>query len=76
MASQHKEKLRGIRGIDDKLWADFNTAANAVGKDRSALCRQFIEWFTDRPGAVRPDRPVPAEPNAAGETATCEEQSE
>ncbi|MFE5873015.1 hypothetical protein ACFQ6V_30790 [Streptomyces roseifaciens] len=67
MANQHKEKLRGVRGVSDQLWSDFDAAASAVGADRSALCRQFIEWFTGRPGAELPQRPPVCPELAAGE---------
>ncbi len=61
MANQHSKKLRGIRQIDDDLWAELDTAAKAVGEDRSALTRQFYEWFVGRPGAQLPERPPPTE---------------
>lgn len=76
MANQHKEKLRGVRGIDDGLWADFEAAAGAIGKDRSAVCRQFIEWFAGRPGATLPDRPVSVGPITSSRAATSEERDQ
>lgn len=57
MANQHSKKLRGLRQIDDDLWADMETAAKATDTDRSAITRQFYEWFTHRPGATLPQRP-------------------
>lgn len=57
MANMHREKLRGLRGIDDQLWADFEAAATKAGADRSGICRQFIEWFVSRPDATLPGRP-------------------
>ncbi|MDF3290740.1 hypothetical protein [Streptomyces silvisoli] len=57
MASQHKHKQRVVRGIDDQLVEDFDTAAKATGSDRSAITRQLWEWFVRRPGATLPDRP-------------------
>ncbi len=59
MANQHKEKLRGARGIDDQLWNEFDTTAKQVDSDRSALLRAFIEWHVRRPGAELPHRPEP-----------------
>ena len=57
MANQHKEKLRGVRGIDDQLWDDFDASASQQESDRSALLRRFIEWHVRRPGAELPERP-------------------
>ncbi|MCX4752917.1 hypothetical protein [Kitasatospora purpeofusca] len=58
MANQHKHPVRGLRGIDDDLWADFATATANAESDRSAEVRQFIEWYVHRPGAQRPERPA------------------
>lgn len=57
MANQHKEKLRGIRGVDDALWNDLDHAAQAVRGDRSKVTKQLWEWFVGRPGAELPKRP-------------------
>lgn len=57
MANQHKEKLRGVRNVGDQLWADFETAAAALGSDRSAELRRYMEWCVGRPGAEEPRRP-------------------
>lgn len=65
MANQHKEKLRGIRGVDDVLWKDFDGAARASGSDRSAVTRQLWEWFVRRPGAELPERPAISEEKTA-----------
>lgn len=61
MANQHKEKLRGVRGISDQLWKDFETATSQTGNDRSAEIRRYIEWYCHRPGAEPPQRPEPPE---------------
>jgi len=61
MVNQHKEKLRGIRGVTDALWADLDRAAKATGRDRSGLTRELWEWFVGRPGAGLPERPVSSE---------------
>lgn len=61
MANQHREKLRGVRGVDDHLWADFEKAATALGSDRSAEIRRYIEWVVRRSGAEEPRRPDASE---------------
>ncbi|MFI1889829.1 hypothetical protein [Streptomyces jumonjinensis] len=58
MANQHKEKLRGIRGINDDLWADLDRTAKAAGHDRSSLTRELWQWYVGRPGAKLPERPA------------------
>lgn len=60
MANQHKEKLRGVRGIDDQLWKDFETATARKDTDRSAELRRYIEWYVGRPDTGFPERPEPA----------------
>lgn len=57
MASQHKHKQRVIRGADDQLWEDLDTAAQASGSDRSAVTRQLWEWYVGRADAKFPERP-------------------
>lgn len=57
MANVHKHKQRVLRGIDDALAADFDTATRAAGSDRSNITRQFWEWYIERPGAELPERP-------------------
>jgi hypothetical protein len=64
MANQHRQKLRGIRGIDDQLWSDFEQAAARLGTDRSDILRRYIEWVVGRPGAQLPDRPEAPGPSA------------
>ena len=65
MANQHKEKLRGIRGVDDALWTDLDHAAKAAASDRSKVTRELWEWFVGRPGAVLPERPLLEEEKSA-----------
>ncbi|MFK0045557.1 hypothetical protein ACIQU4_15790 [Streptomyces sp. NPDC090741] len=60
MANQHKEKLRGLRGVDDELWQDFAAAAGRADSDRSAELRRFIEWYVGRPGVEQPTKPPAA----------------
>lgn len=60
MANQHKEKLRGIRGVDQQLWDDFEAATRRADSDRSAELRQFMEWYVGRPSARQPIRPPAA----------------
>ena len=60
MANQHKHPVRGLRGIDDQLWRDFEAAVQQAGSDRSAELRQFMEWYVGRPSAKQPIRPPAA----------------
>lgn len=57
MANAHKHKQRVIRGADDQLWEDLDTATKQAGIDRSAVTRQLWEWYVQRPGAQLPKRP-------------------
>lgn len=57
MANAHKHKQRVLRGIDDDLAAQFDAATRTAGSDRSAVTRQFWEWYVGRPGAELPVRP-------------------
>jgi len=59
MANVHKHKQRVVRGIDDDLTEEFDAAAKRSGADRSAITRQFWEWYVSRPGAELPKRPPP-----------------
>ncbi|WP_328536424.1 hypothetical protein [Streptomyces sp. NBC_00344] len=60
MANQHKHPVRGLRGIDDELWRDFDTATMTAGSDRSAVLRRFMEYYVRRAGATLPERPPAA----------------
>jgi hypothetical protein len=62
MPNQHSKKLRGLRNISDELWAEAETAAKALGSDRSAVTRAFYEWLVGHPGAQLPERPEPQRP--------------
>ena len=53
---RHKHKQRVIRGADDQLWEDLDTATKAAGTDRSAITRQLWEWYVQRPGTQLPKR--------------------
>jgi hypothetical protein len=59
MANMHKHPVRGLRGIDDDLWREFETAAADLDSDRSAELRRYMEWCVRRPGAEEPRRPKP-----------------
>lgn len=59
MANAHKHKQRVLRGIDDDLAAEFDTATRTAGSDRSNITRQLWEWYVGRPGAELPERPSP-----------------
>lgn len=61
MANQHRNKLRGVRNVDDDLWADFGDAVARNDSDRSAELRRFMEWYVRRPSAEHPRRPAPSE---------------
>ncbi|WP_435279314.1 hypothetical protein [Streptomyces sp. 1222.5] len=58
MANAHKHRQRVIRGADDQLWEDLDAATQTAGTDRSAVTRQFWEWYVGRPGARTPERPA------------------
>lgn len=60
MANQHKEKLRGVRGVDQQLWDDFKAATQRAQTDRSAELRSFMEWYVGRPSAEQPTKPPAA----------------
>ncbi|MFG2747988.1 hypothetical protein [Streptomyces xanthophaeus] len=60
MANQHKEKLRGVRNVNQQLWDDFEAATRQADTDRSAELRRFMEWYVGRPGAEKPTRPTAA----------------
>lgn len=64
MANQHREKLRGVRGVDDQLWTDFGDATARADSDRSAELRRFMEWYVRRVNAEHPRRPAAPEPCA------------
>jgi hypothetical protein len=61
MANVHRHKQRVLRGIDDQLVDDFDTAARCSGGDRSNITRQLWEWYVRRPGAELPERPAATE---------------
>lgn len=58
---RHKHKQRVIRGAPDELWNDLDTATKAAGTDRSAVTREFWEWYVGRDGAEVPKRPASSE---------------
>ncbi|MGW5429968.1 hypothetical protein ACWET9_22560 [Streptomyces sp. NPDC004059] len=58
---RHQHKQRVIRGAPEELWTDLDTATKAAGTDRSAVTRQFWEWYVRRPSAELPDRPASSE---------------
>lgn len=57
MANAHKHRQRVIRGADDQLWDDLDTVTQTAGIDRSAVTRQFWEWYVGRPNTEMPQRP-------------------
>lgn len=46
--------------VPEETWKRFAELATANGTDRSAVLRQFIDWYLRVPGAKLPDRPPPA----------------
>ncbi|MFE6355835.1 hypothetical protein ACFVOO_23640 [Streptomyces rochei] len=58
----HKHPVRGLRGISDDLWRDFEAATQRTDSDRSAELRRFMEWYVRRDGAEHPRRPAAPEP--------------
>jgi predicted Ser/Thr protein kinase len=56
---RHRHKQRVLRGIDDTLVADFDSATRRAGSDRSGITRQLWEWYVGRPGVKLPERPDP-----------------
>lgn len=58
---RHQYKQRVIRGAPDELWNDLDTTTKAAGTDRSAVTREFWEWYVQRPGARLPERPASGE---------------
>ena len=65
MANQHRNKLRGVRGVDDQLWDDFGDAVTRADSDRSAELRRFMEWYVRRASAEHPRRPAEPEQGSA-----------
>lgn len=66
MPNAPRTKTKAFR-LDDELWEEAGDATAAVGLDRTAVVRAFLEWYVGRDGAQLPQRPVDVEP--APETA-------
>lgn len=58
MANVHKHPVRGLRGIPQDLWDEFEAATSRAGTDRSANLGEYMAWYVGRPGAELPERPV------------------
>ena len=43
--------------MPDALWTAAGEAAKRAGTDRSAVIRQFLQWYVREPGAKMPKRP-------------------
>ena len=56
MPNQPKNKHRPVR-FSDEDWDDLGRLAEAAGTDRSAILRQFAQWWMRRPGVKLPPRP-------------------
>lgn len=65
MANMHKHPARGLRNIPEDLWRDFETTAQQMGGDRSAILRRYMEWCVGRTGA---ELPVPPDTGAGGQS--------
>jgi hypothetical protein len=59
-----KTPTRPIR-VDLTEWGVFGEATNAMGRDRSAAFRAFMDWYLHKPGAKAPTRPSKAVVEAA-----------
>lgn len=57
MANMHKHPVRGLRGIEEDLWTDFEAATRRGHTDRSAELRRYMEWYVRRPDVELPERP-------------------
>jgi hypothetical protein len=55
-SSAYGTRQRPIR-ITDDLWDDFGVVADAIGKDRSALIRDFVRWSVYDETVKAPRRP-------------------
>ncbi|MFJ4790243.1 hypothetical protein [Streptomyces sp. NPDC088794] len=67
MANAHSHKLRGIRGIDDATWKAFDEATKALGTDRSASVRAWVDYFLGRTDEL-PERPPEGARNETPQT--------
>ena len=61
-----KAPTRPIR-VDLADWGVFGEATNAMGTDRSAAFRAFMDWYLHKPGSKAPARPSKAVVEAARE---------
>jgi hypothetical protein len=59
-----KTPTRPIR-VDLTEWGVFGEATNAMGSDRSAEFRAFMDWYLHKPGSKTPTRPSKAAVEAA-----------
>ncbi len=64
--NQPKTPTRPIR-VDLTDWGIFGEATNAMGTDRSAAFRAFMDWYLYKPGSKAPVRPNKAAVEAARE---------
>jgi hypothetical protein len=62
--NQPKNPTRPIR-VDLTDWGVFGEATNAMGTDRSAAFRAFMDWYLHKPGTKAPIRPSKAVVEAA-----------
>ncbi|MFJ2568904.1 hypothetical protein ACIPJG_33645 [Streptomyces halstedii] len=65
--NQPKNPTRPIR-VDLTEWGILGEATNAMGSDRSAELRAFMDWYLHKPGTKAPTRPSKAVVDAARKT--------
>lgn len=56
MPNQPKNKHRMVR-FSDEDWDEFGELAERMGTDRSAVLRQFAQWWMRRKDVTLPKRP-------------------
>jgi len=49
--------IQHVRAPKDE-WDVYKDVAKLVGSDASKITREFVRWFTRRPGAKLPTRPT------------------
>lgn len=49
--------IQHVRAPKDE-WDTYKDATGLVGSDASKITREFVRWFTRRPGAKLPARPT------------------
>ena len=55
-AKRGKTPQKSFR-LDDDAWGRLGAGAAAIGRDRTAVLKDLIDWFNCEPGAQLPERP-------------------